>query len=87
MYTHQGQVDRGFNPTKHALDIILIGVLVAWTEETTGIIRPPGNAGRLHPEASHNLTSEGLPVVAHVTTPQGRAVALDAGEATAGEYE
>ena len=86
MHTHQRQVHTDLYPAQHALYIVLVGVLVAGTEESAGIVCPPGKSRCLHAEACHNLSAQGLPVVAHVAAPQGRAVALDARESAARQY-
>ena len=86
MHTHQWQIDAGLYPTQHTLNIVLIVILVAGTEESTGIIRPPGHASSLYAQTCHYLTTEGLPVVTHITAPQSRAVTLDTGESAASEY-
>ena len=85
MHSHQGQIDTRLNPAQHSFDIILIGVLVARTEETTCIIRPPGDTSGLHTQTSNDLTTEGLPVITHITAPHRRAIALDARETATGE--
>ena len=85
MYSHQGQIDASLYPTEHALDIVLVGVLIAGTEESACIVSPPGNACCLHAKACGDLPTEGLPVVAHIAAPHGRAVTLDARKAAAGE--
>ena len=63
----------------------MIGVLVARTEETAGIEGPPRLSGSGHAQAGCDLTAERLPVVAHITAPHGRAIALNAREAAARE--
>ena len=85
MHTHQGQIDAGLYPTEHALDVVLVGVLIHGTEESACIIGPPGDACSLHAKTRCDLAAEGLPVVAYITTPHRRAVSLDTGESAAGE--
>ena len=85
MHTHQRQVYACLYPAQHPFDILLIGILVAGTEESACVIRPPGDSCSLHAQSSHNLTAEGVPVVAHIAAPHRRAVALDARESAAGE--
>ena len=80
MYPHQGQVDGSLYPAQHPLDIVLAGILVARAEETASVIRPPRDTGSLHAQSCRQLPTERLPVVAHVTRPQGRAITLDARE-------
>ena len=78
--THQGQIDAEFYPTQHAVDVVLIGVLVTWTKEASCVVRPPRNACSLNTQACSNLTTKCLPIVTNVAAPQGRAVTLDAWE-------
>ena len=85
MHSHQWQIDTRLNPAQHPFDIILIGVLVARTEESASIIRPPGDTSGLHTQTSNDLTTEGLPVITHITAPHRRAIALDARETATGE--
>ena len=44
VYAHQRQEGGALNPTEHTFDIVGIGVLVARTEETAGIVGPPGKS-------------------------------------------
>ena len=80
MNTHQGQIDAEFYPTQHAVDVVLIGVLVTRTEKAASVVRPPRNACSLNTQACSNLTTKCLPIVTNVAAPQGRAVTLDAWE-------
>ena len=80
MNTHQRQIDRSLYPTQHAFDIVLIGVLVARTEESTSVVGPPRNTSSLNTQTCHDLATEGLPIVAHIATPESRTIALNAWE-------
>ena len=82
---HQGQIDADLDPAQHALDVGLVVVLIARTEESACIVGPPGDACSLHAQAGHDLPTQGLPVVAYIAAPHGRPIALDAREAAAGE--
>ena len=85
MNSHQRQIDRSFYPSQHAFDIVLIGVLVTRTEESTSVVGPPRYTSSLDTQSCHNLTTESLPIVAHIATPQGRTIALNAWESATGE--
>ena len=60
--------------------------MVLWTEETTSIVCPPRDTSSLQTQATRYLATEGLPVVAHIAAPQGRAVTLDTGKTATGQY-
>ena len=85
MHTHERQEDGGLNPPEHPLDIVLVVVLVSRTEESSGIISPPGNTGCLHTQSCRDLSAESLPVVAYIARPHGRPVALDPRESATSE--
>ena len=85
MHTHQRQIDRCLYPTQHTLDVCLILILVARTEETTCIVCPPRNTCCLHAQACCDLATESFPVIAYIARPHGRAITLNAGEAATGE--
>ena len=83
MHAHQRQEHTRLNPAQHAFDVGGIVVLIARTEEAAGIVGPPRHTRCLHSQSGHNLPAESLPVVAHVATPQGGAIALYTREAAA----
>ena len=85
MDAHQGQVHAGLDPAEHALDVLLISILVARTEKTAGIEGPPGLTCRLHSQSRDDLAAQGLEVIAYVAAPGGGSIALDAGEGAAGQ--
>ena len=80
VHPHQRQIHARLYPAQHPFDIGAVGILVVGTEESASVVGPPGDAGSLHTQSGYDLTTEGVPVVTHVATPQGRAVALYAWE-------
>ena len=85
MDTHERQVNTRLYPSEHTLYVRLIGILVAGAEESSRIVCPPRQTCRLHTQSRRDLSAQRLPVIAHITRPHGRAIALDAGETTARE--
>ena len=67
--THQGQIHRRLYPAQHPLDILGVVILIAGTEETACVVRPPRHTGSLYAQSGGNLTTERFPVVTHITAP------------------
>ena len=82
---HEREIYGCLDPTDHALLVVLVLILTHGTEETSGVVSPPGKTGGHLSQASGDLGLERFPVGSDISTPGHRPVTLHASETAPGQ--